>query len=72
MNIHTQEIERKKIKMETKKIGFKCCLCGKHTIGWDEEGIYGNNPAPLKQKGQCCDDCNNIKVIPARLSSLKY
>lgn len=47
------------------KKGFKCCLCGKH-IGWDEEGIYGNNPYPLKEKGQCCDECNSTKVIPAR------
>jgi hypothetical protein len=49
------------------KKGFICCLCGKHTIGWDEKGIYGNNPAPLKDKGECCDECNETKVIPARL-----
>jgi len=42
----------------------KCCLCGKKFEGW------GNNPAPLAKKGECCDDCNINKVIPARLGRL--
>ena len=50
--------------MEQRK--FKCCLCGKNCIG------YGNNPYPLKKDtdkkpNRCCDDCNVMKVIPARL-----
>lgn len=39
----------------------RCVLC-KATI----EG-YGNNPAPLATTGNCCDDCNTTKVLPARL-----
>ena len=40
-----------------------CCLCG------GEFGGYGNNPAPLKDSGECCDRCNAEKVIPARLEA---
>lgn len=39
----------------------KCCICGKPFIG------YGNNPAPIKHKGRCCDACNGQMVIPSRL-----
>ena len=38
----------------------KCCLCGEEFEG------YGNDPAPLKELGECCDRCNAEKVIPAR------
>lgn len=38
-----------------------CPLCGGTFSGW------GNNPAPLKVKGEVCDKCNNTRVIPARL-----
>lgn len=41
----------------------KCCFCGK------DAGEYGNNARPLKD-GVCCDDCNNSKVIPARLDQM--
>lgn len=41
---------------------IKCCICGKKFYGW------GNNPTPIKRKGKCCDNCNLIKVIPARLA----
>lgn len=40
---------------------FKCCICGK--VFWG----YGNNPAPVKDKGRCCDICNSTQVIPTRL-----
>lgn len=43
---------------------MKCCLCG------EDAGEYGNNAMPLK-KGQCCDDCNVMEVIPARLANLR-
>lgn len=46
---------------------FKCCLCGKDTKE------FGNNPDPLpsiNDSDECCDECNETKVIPARLSSL--
>ena len=38
-----------------------CVICGEIGIG------YGNNPAPVKTEGKCCDDCNALFVIPARL-----
>ena len=43
----------------------QCCICKKIFKGW------GNNPAPLKAEGECCDACNEIKVIPARIKCLK-
>lgn len=50
----------------------KCCICGYHFTGW------GNNPAPVKDHHgkdfkhdqYCCDDCNAVNVIPARLYQL--
>ena len=41
-----------------------CCLCGVEFEG------YGNNPAPVKESGECCDRCNAEKVIPARLETM--
>ena len=41
-----------------------CCLCGKELEG------YGNNPAPLKESGECCDHCYTEKVIPARYEAM--
>ena len=42
---------------------FKCVIC-KKTI----KGQYGNNPAPVKVRGKCCDECNWKVVIPTRLT----
>jgi len=42
----------------------KCVLCG------GEAGRYGHNAFPLST-GRCCEDCNAVKVIPARLASLE-
>ena len=39
----------------------KCCLCSGQYECW------GNNALPLKD-GRCCDECNETKVIPARLA----
>ncbi len=39
---------------------IKCCLCEELFEG------YGNNPAPIKEDGQCCNRCNWQVVIPAR------
>ena len=41
-----------------------CCICGDKFKGW------GNNPWPVKEEGQCCDLCNDLKVIPARLRQM--
>lgn len=44
---------------------FTCNLCGSKFLG------YGNNPWPLcddnDYESRCCDDCDNAKVIPARI-----
>lgn len=40
----------------------KCCICGEKFTGW------GNNPAPVKTLGECCDACNSSVVVPARLA----
>ena len=39
-----------------------CCICGIEFTGW------GNNPYPVNNEegARCCDDCNNLYVIPAR------
>ena len=44
----------------------KCCICGKEFVGW------GNNPYPVNkdEDARCCDDCNAMYVIPARLEAL--
>jgi len=42
-----------------------CCICGKQFKEW------GNNPAPIKQEGECCDNCNWTYVVPARLMGYK-
>jgi len=42
---------------------LKCCLCG------GDAGKYGNNAEPVKS-GRCCDVCNSVVVIPARLYAI--
>lgn len=38
-----------------------CCICGKEFDGW------GNNPWPIVEDGECCDECNMTRVVPARI-----
>lgn len=38
-----------------------CVLCKQKFEG------YGHNPAPLKEEGRCCDDCNVNTVIRVRM-----
>lgn len=38
-----------------------CVLCGAPIDG------HGNNPEPLAAGGRCCNDCNSVRVIPARM-----
>jgi hypothetical protein len=44
----------------------KCILCDDNILG------YGNNPWPLREpdEGECCEFCNDVYVIPARLEQL--
>lgn len=41
-----------------------CCICGKEFEG------FGNDPYPVKQTGRCCNDCNTMYVVEARLDKL--
>ena len=41
-----------------------CVICNEEFAGW------GNNPQPIKEEGECCDKCDNEKVIPARIEGL--
>ena len=41
----------------------KCVICNSKFYG------FGHNAEPVK-KGRCCDLCNDIKVIPARILEL--
>ena len=44
----------------------ECCLCRHKFLG------FGNNPYPIRsEKEDCCNDCNDKKVIPARLKLMK-
>ena len=43
--------------------GESCCFCGCEIMG------HGHNPAPfLTSNFRCCDNCNVVFVIPARLA----
>lgn len=46
------------------KNSYRCCICGKKFEG------YGNNPEPLMEHGECCDECNWMYVIPKRIELL--
>jgi hypothetical protein len=41
-----------------------CSICKGPIIG------YGNNAAPVNN-GRCCDECNAMVVIPARIVALQ-
>lgn len=42
-----------------------CVICSKTFYG------FGNNPAPIKFSGKCCNDCDAI-VIKARLEKIIF
>lgn len=43
---------------------MKCCICSE-----DIEGKHGHNADPVAD-GRCCDVCNTMSVIPARLKRM--
>lgn len=45
-----------------------CCFCGRVIPYW-----VSNNPYPVDTDpmARCCDMCNELKVIPARLEKLR-
>ena len=42
---------------------MRCVICGRNY-----PNQYGNNPYPVKTKGLCCNECNDMIVIPARIT----
>lgn len=44
----------------------KCCICAVEFEG------FGNNPAPFKYEGVCCDACNCYFVMPARFEAMGF
>ena len=52
--------------MEKSKQGFKCVICENWVLGYGSNKQYGNNPAPIMNHGECCDECNELVII-ARL-----
>ena len=40
---------------------WRCVICFEYFTGW------GNNPDPVKNYGDCCNNCNTNVVLPARL-----
>jgi len=55
---------KKACEMYDEHIKTPCCICDELFEG------YGNNPAPVMNKGKCCDDCNSNIVIPARIREM--
>lgn len=60
-----QEFEARNVFGESVERTFICCICGEESLG------FGNNPAPYKEEGKCCDSCNIKFVIPARIDDSK-
>jgi len=42
----------------------ECCICGK------PYGGHGHNADPIKH-GRCCNRCNDVHVIPARIRKMR-
>lgn len=64
-NVFNQEFEARNVFGESVERTFICCICGEESLG------FGNNPAPYKEEGKCCDSCNIKFVIPARIDDSK-
>ena len=47
----------------------KCCLCKGNLAEPGDHWQDGINAEPI-MVGQCCDVCNDTKVIPVRLAAL--
>jgi hypothetical protein len=46
----------------------KCVICGIEIPDGYDHQVGRNNPSPLQNEGDCCDVCNQLFVIPARLT----
>lgn len=47
---------------------IKCCICG-HNIQPVGDWRHGHNAEPVAD-GRCCDECNSLVVIPARIAQM--
>ena len=48
----------------------KCILCKNPIDGLPaDDPVYfdGHNPSPITERGRCCSECNDTKVIPLRM-----
>jgi hypothetical protein len=45
-----------------------CSICNAKMQQW-ALGCWGNNADPLP--GRCCDDCNRMYVLPARIELIR-
>jgi hypothetical protein len=54
------------------QVGFICCICGDPCLGWGPHQRFGHNPYPVVQDedAECCGDCNDCVVIPARIAQM--
>ena len=48
---------------------MKCCICGCEIEHPYTKNYFGNNPWPISinDEDRCCDNCNELYVIPARI-----
>ncbi len=50
---------------------MKCAIC-KNEIEVVGTWTEGHNAEPVVENGRCCGNCNDTKVIPARMRMLSY
>ena len=48
---------------------MKCVICNED-IGVQANGWSGGHNAEPVESGRCCTDCNQTKVIPARIDEM--
>ena len=61
LELEKEEEEEEEDDSEDDEEKIICVVCGNEVGGW------GHNPQPIKEDGLCCDRCNQMVVIPARL-----
>lgn len=59
-----QEAQLNYLSAKEDKEEEKCVLCDSVLE------TFGNNPAPLAESGKCCDNCNETKVMSARIATI--
>jgi hypothetical protein len=47
-----------------RELEFVCCICSEPYVG------IGHDPAPVADKGECCDVCRLVSVLPERDAEL--